>query len=329
MLSPIAQQMLSISDLRDIKALRICITQAINSLLQISGCELIHRLEYRNNSDAADEPTTLFSYHKTSVHGDIEKEPIPVSELRNNWPRTPSFTQDAAEPNIVPMKTKKEVVEYLIFYSDTLKTESITEVETLVKIYCNQCELILNAEQDQLTGLYNRQAFARITTAMFSTHSDSIEYRQLEKPACMAIVDLDRFKRVNDKFGHLYGDEVLLLFAQMMKKSLRNSDYIFRYGGEEFVIILNDTDPRQAYFILNRLREEAEIFNYPQIGRITISIGYAPLDKDLGVSSIIDMADSALYYSKDNGRNQINNFYELRDRGLIAEQTDDQTISIF
>jgi diguanylate cyclase (GGDEF)-like protein len=330
MLSPITQQILKISDLRDIKALRNNITLAVNSLLDINNSELIHRLEYRNTSGSLDEPTTLYAYHKTSTNGDIEKEPIPMDELISSWPEKPSYSHVAEKPNIVPMKMHNGGVEYLKFYSDDLNAQIIADLEALTTVYCNQCELILNAEQDQLTGLYNRQAFARITAAMFSTQqTDSIEFHQLEQAACMAIVDLDHFKRVNDKFGHLYGDEVLLLFAQLMKKTLRNSDYIFRYGGEEFVIILNDTDYRQASIILNRLREEAESFDYPQIGSITISIGYALMEKELGISSIIDMADSALYFSKDNGRNQINNYYDLRDGGLIVNHPTDQTINIF
>ena len=330
MLSSIAQQLLNISCLRDIKALRNNITLAVNSLLEINNSELIHRLEYRNVQGSPDEPTTLFAYHKTSTHGDIEKEPIPVNDLICHWPEISSYSNVADKPNIVPMKKNKEVVEYLKFHRVDLDAETITNLEALVGVYCNQCELILNAEQDQLTGLYNRQAFARITAAMFSTQQiDSIEFHQLENSACLAIVDLDHFKRVNDKFGHLYGDEVLLLFAQLMKKSLRASDYIFRYGGEEFVIILNDTDSRQALLILNRLREETEKFNFPQIGSMTISIGFSPLEKGLGISGNIDTADTALYFSKDNGRNQVNNYYELRDRGLIADQTTDQTINIF
>jgi len=330
MLTPIVQQMLKISRLRDIKALRINITLALNTILEIDNSELIHRLEFRNSLALADEPTSFFSYHRTTLYGDIEKEPIPPSELTNDWPTTSSYADNAQQPNIVPMKTDRDVVEYLFFYTAKLDQETIANLEALISIYCNQCELILNAEQDQLTGLYNRQAFARITTAMFSTQeTNSIEFHQLETSTCMAIVDLDHFKRVNDKFGHLYGDEVLLLFARLMKKSLRNSDYIFRYGGEEFVIILNDTDSRLASEVLNRLRTDAESFDYPQIGGITISIGYAPMEKELGISKIIDMADSALYFSKDNGRNQVNNYYDLVDKGLIVNQIADQSNNIF
>lgn len=330
MLSPTTQQMLNLSDLRDINALRINITQAVNSLLEVNNSELIHRLEYRNTSRSPNGPTTLFSYHNTSAHGDIEIQPIPLDDLTDHWPTRPYYSHTADTPNIIPMAKNKDEVEYLKFCGVDLNPETIANLEALARIYWNQCELILNAEQDQLTGLYNRQAFTRITTAMFSSQqTNSIEYHQLQSSACLAIVDLDHFKRVNDKFGHLYGDEVLLLFSQLMKKSLRNSDYIFRYGGEEFVIILNDTDTRQAFVILNRLRQEAENFDYPQIGGITISIGYAPVEREIGISGIIDIADNALYYSKDNGRNQVSNYYDLIDRGLIEAQDSDQTISIF
>lgn len=334
MLEPIVQQILSISDQRDIKSLRINLTLAVNSVLEITNSELIHRLEYRNPSydpGDPDDPTTLFAYHKTSLLGDIEKEPIPPNELPHNWPEASSFADDVNQPNIVAMKTNNETVEYLLFYADKLKQESIARIEALIRVYCNQYELILNAEQDELTGLYNRQAFARITTAMFSTNeTDFIEHHRLENSAaCLAIVDLDHFKRVNDKFGHLHGDSVLSMFAQMVKKFLRISDYFFRYGGEEFIIILNDTDSEQAYEILNRLRQEAESFDYPYIESLSISIGFAPMEKELGISKIIDMADSALYFSKENGRNLVSSYDYLYDRGLLVDHLDDPTIRIF
>ena len=320
--SPLIQLILRISSLRDIKALRNNLTEAVDSILEIKGSELIHRIAYRNSLSSDVEPTTLYAYHKTSPHGNIEKEPIPIAELKHDWPMTADFPGVIAKPNIMPMKTDKDIVEYLKFYTPGLKTESIANLEALIEVYCNQCELILSAEQDQLTGIYNRQAFARITSAMFSTQqTDSIEYHKLENAACLAIVDLDHFKKVNDRYGHLQGDEVLVLFAQMVKISLRNSDYIFRYGGEEFVIILNDTDSRHALEILDRLRQEAENMNYPKIGKITISIGFTPLEKKIGISRTIDMDDSALYFSKGNGRNQVSSYYDLRDRGLVEDQT--------
>jgi len=330
MLTPVVQEMLSMSSLREIKALRMNITRAVNSVLEINNSELIHRLEYRNNSASPDEPTTLFAYHKTSSHGDIENEPIPVSELNYQWPAAPSYSDDEHQPNIVPMKTDKEIVEYLIFYAANLKAESIANLEAIISVYCNQCELILSAERDKLTGLNNRRAFTRITAAMFSKQdTNSVEYHQLENSACLAIVDLDHFKRVNDKFGHLHGDKVLSMFAQMVKKALRISDYFFRYGGEEFIIILNDTDSEQAFEILNRLRQEAERFDYPHIESLSISIGFAPMEKELGISKIIDMADSALYFSKENGRNLVSSYEYLCDRGLLVDHSDDPTIRIF
>ncbi len=322
--APIIKQILELSRLRDIKELRNNITRAVDSILEIKTTELIHRVTYRNTSGSDDEPTTLYAYHRTSLHGNIEKEPIPFAELDYTWPMAPRFSDVAKEPNIIPMNTDQEIIEYLVFFAPNLDQQSIDNVEALVNVYCNQCELILSAEQDQLTGIYNRQAFARITAAMFSTQqTDSLEYHKLEHSACLAIVDLDHFKKVNDKFGHSLGDEVLKLFAGMVKKSLRNSDYIFRYGGEEFVIILNDTDSRRAFDILNRLRLKAESIDYPKVGTITISIGYVPLEKEVGISKSIDMADNALYFSKDNGRNMVSNYYDLRTRGLITNRTTD------
>ena len=106
--TPLINQLLHLSSLRDIKELRNSITKAVDSILDIKDSQLIHRIAYRNTSDSSDEPTTLFSYHKTSLHGNIEKEAIPFNELNYTWPAAPSYPGVSGEPNIVPMNTDKE-----------------------------------------------------------------------------------------------------------------------------------------------------------------------------------------------------------------------------
>ena len=90
----------------------------------------------------------------------------------------------------------------------------------------------------------------------------------------LAVSDIDFFKRVNDDFGHLYGDEVLLLMANIMRETFRGTDILFRFGGEEFVIVLRSTNQQGAHQALERFRITVEEYDFPQVGNVTISIGY-------------------------------------------------------
>ncbi|HNF78389.1 MAG TPA: GGDEF domain-containing protein, partial [Thauera aminoaromatica] len=120
----------------------------------------------------------------------------------------------------------------------------------------------------------------------------------------LAVLDIDHFKRVNDTFGHLLGDEVLLRFARIMEHSFRYNDRLFRFGGEEFLVLMR-TDETGAGLALERFRAAVEAYDFPCVGRLTVSIGYAcaagaPLAPDL-----VDIADQALYSAKREGRNRV------------------------
>lgn len=125
---------------------------------------------------------------------------------------------------------------------------------------------------------------------------------------CIAIMDLDKFKSVNDEHGHAAGDKVLAAFARHLAENLRPYDKVFRYGGEEFLIVLPDTSLEEGFDIVERLREQ--IAEFPiDVGTgqqltITASFGIAPLDPDITVEKAIERADQALYAAKANGRNR-------------------------
>jgi len=125
--------------------------------------------------------------------------------------------------------------------------------------------------------------------------------------ACVvAMMDLDHFKRVNDRFGHATGDNVLTAFTRHMVAHLRPYDKIFRYGGEEFLLCLPDTELQEGHGILDRLREELASLTHEVDGQrfhVTVSFGMAQLDADLAVEETIDRADRALYFAKSGGRN--------------------------
>ncbi len=192
----------------------------------------------------------------------------------------------------------------------------------LLEFYTNFLSLIDDNERDTLTGLLNRKTFdTRISKILAALQSQS--NRATDKAAhvnfCLAVLDIDHFKHVNDTFGHVYGDEVLLLFANMMKKTFRDNDLLFRFGGEEFVVLLANADVAQAYIALERFRCLVENNKFPGIGQVTVSIGIALISSNEIPRTTMDRADQALYFAKQNGRNQIRDYESLVEQGLLKE----------
>lgn len=169
----------------------------------------------------------------------------------------------------------------------------------LADLFGNQLRLIESRERDQLTGLLNRQAFTQTYLQMASTAAE-----QLGHELWLAILDIDHFKRVNDSYGHLLGDEVLLRFARVMESAFRYNDRLFRFGGEEFLVLMR-TDEAGAGIALERFRAAVEAYDFPVVGRVTVSVGYARAGADLLAPDLVDIADQALYQAKHNGRNRV------------------------
>ncbi len=192
-------------------------------------------------------------------------------------------------------------------------------VYTLLSAYNHQVYLLRNKDTDSLTGLYNRQSFDSKLTKLHQHFG--FENRSDDEPCkyCFALLDIDFFKKVNDKFGHVYGDEVLLLFSNLMKKTFRDGDMLFRYGGEEFAILLQDVNLELTDTILNRFRKIIEEFNFPMDNKVTTSIGYCEFNNKIPLSSVIERADKALYYSKEHGRNITSGFESLLKQNKIKD----------
>jgi len=190
------------------------------------------------------------------------------------------------------------------------------------QIYRNYLKLLNESEYDALTGLLNRRTFDRGLDKLITEWKDSsagnsenenIDRRSLESKSSnwLAVIDVDFFKRINDNYGHLYGDEVLLILANIMRDSFRNYDQLFRFGGEEFVIILHNTDHAGAEVALGRFHDKVGNYPFPQVGNITISIGYEEVANQTIPSEVLRLADDALYYVKENGRNQVRCYNQL------------------
>lgn len=200
-------------------------------------------------------------------------------------------------------------------------------VESLARIFGNQIRLLDYSELDSLTRLLNRktfdETFDRLLISSSEPHGDdgNNERRtsEEESPAWLCVIDIDHFKRINDSFGHLFGDEVLLRMGDLMRKTFRDSDRLFRFGGEEFVVILNAPDEELAAVGFDRFRASVEGHEFPQVGKVTCSIGFTAVSKNDVPTDVVGRADEALYFAKDNGRNQVCCYEQLLTRGLIAK----------
>jgi diguanylate cyclase (GGDEF)-like protein len=198
-----------------------------------------------------------------------------------------------------------------------LEVEHRQLVASLLGFHRQLRGLMDDNERDSLTGLLNRksfdESFVRAAMAMEggaqpSPDSELVEHekRALSNAArhWLAVVDIDHFKRVNDQYGHLIGDEVLLLVAQLMRRALRRGDRIYRFGGEEFVVLLRCPNTDAARVAFERLRKQISAHDFPQVGHLTVSIGYTAIDADDTPGLAFERADKALYKAKNDGRDR-------------------------
>ncbi|MGR9043830.1 MAG: GGDEF domain-containing protein [Gammaproteobacteria bacterium] len=191
----------------------------------------------------------------------------------------------------------------LAYLSQSLKSdldEAHEEMEQLRK------ELLVvkhAAALDALTGLFNRGSFDQMISKIIEQSSHT--------KACLSLLDLDHFKRINDNYGHLIGDEVLKFTASILTKLTEKEHFVARYGGEELAIIMPDTSLNKALEISENIRialEKSRLkrkHNNEPIGTVTLSIGIAALKPEDTVESFIMRADDALYQAKKRGRNQV------------------------
>ena len=209
-------------------------------------------------------------------------------------------------------------------------TDYSEDISSLVHIYGNQIKLLDYSELDTLTRLLNRKTFDEtfdrlLTAAANDSPDDGFEDRRStldeETPAWLCVIDIDHFKRVNDSFGHLFGDEVLLRMGELMRKTFRGGDRLFRFGGEEFVVILNAENETIAAKSFNRFRTSVESHEFPQVGQVTCSIGFTAVSNIDVPTDVVGRADEALYYAKEHGRNQVCCYERLVAEGAIATPT--------
>ncbi len=156
---------------------------------------------------------------------------------------------------------------------------------------------------DELTKVYNRRFLHDLLDRYLK------ELERTDSVFSIALLDLDYFKKINDTYGHLTGDKVLVAFADFLKKNLRGSDIVFRYGGEEFVILLPRTNSEEAIDVINRILVQFKAIEFNEQGRtfnVSFSAGvYMVSNPDVGGQAVLKTADHALYEAKEKGRSRV------------------------
>ncbi|RME89716.1 MAG: diguanylate cyclase, partial [Anaerolineae bacterium] len=213
-----------------------------------------------------------------------------------------------------PLIAEERPLGVLWVWGETLREDDLESMgifASQVAIVLEKARLFADVQRlaaiDDLTGLYNRRRFFDLAYREF------YRARRYGRPLSILMVDIDHFKLVNDRYGHSAGDRLLQNLAASMRRTLRNIDLIGRYGGEEFIVLLAETDVETARQIAERLRQQiAAMATFLEDGseiRITVSIGVAGDDvEEMNLVEMVEYADRALYMAKHAGRNNVQTY---------------------
>lgn len=254
----------------------------------------------------------------------------------------------AGEPQVTvfPLTTDRDVVGVLELLTDApLDATSHRLVGSILRIYRNFQALLDYSERDTLTGLLNRktfdEAFYKLSASLAGpgpgAQSDpsggppGSERRSAPGtlPYYIGVIDIDHFKLVNDNYGHLIGDEVLLLLSRLMRSVFRFYDQLYRFGGEEFVVLMRCAGDAEAAIAFERLRATVHAFAFPQVGTISISVGFTALKPGDTPSTAFERADRAVYWAKTHGRNQVCSHAALVASGDMADDSKVGDVELF
>jgi diguanylate cyclase len=259
----------------------------MQNLLRGEFKDLLNKLS-NSSAEAAREALNFGSSLQT--HSDALKRGLGASELLaliNNLSGDTGKLRGSMQVLETQLKTSKQEVEKLNIEIESARVEALT---------------------DPLTSLLNRRGFEIKSRPTFA---DSIS---TNKGFCMLMLDIDHFKKVNDTYGHLFGDKVICTIANILKSKVKGQDAIGRMGGEEFAVLLPETNINGAFSVAEHIRQAIENGKIrrqnsdEQIGGISISIGIASHTKGSTLEELLDQADKALYDSKQNGRNRTSIF---------------------
>jgi len=210
-----------------------------------------------------------------------------INELVDKKVKIMIISHDTFEPVAYYLQVTKTDTMYILTFSNI--TEVVAESNNYKK----------DLMTDTLTGVYNRCKFEEVSEEFYNIN------KRYNTNICLAMFDIDHFKKVNDTYGHDIGDETLKIFAKTIQSNIRDTDIFCRWGGEEFMLLLYEVDLETAHNILLKIHTKIQYVKIPEVGFITCSVGLVEYDGITEVSELIKKADNLLYKAKNNGRNRI------------------------
>lgn len=310
-LASLVQQMAKMSAQRGLRELERSLLELVAVLLRQHGVRfyslrgddpqlevrLLHRLDDQGN------------YHKVSPrHWRAPDQHMRAAILRSDDAPGP-WHQGNTTWQVIRQRNRRTAL--LVVENGPLDEQEEGFLAAIVLIHENYLRLLYDAERDMLTGLLNRRSF------------DTRLYELMSLPGqqyTLALLDIDHFKQVNDRFGHIVGDEVLLRISQLMTDTLGSGVQFYRYGGEEFAALLRPGE-HSVQQRLETLRQRIATTDFPQVGRVTLSIGHVQIDRQPLPANVVEQADKALYHAKEHGRNQVVDYTELLRQGVVSSDS--------
>ena len=251
--------------------------------------------------------------------------------------QAPTTAEGPPVTSLFPLTTDTGAVGVLeVCTAQPLAKSDRRSISSTLRLYRNFEGLLDYSERDTLTGLLNRKTFdgaflklALPTPGGLSTPDAERRDGAAASAYYIGVVDIDHFKRVNDAFGHLIGDEVLLLLSRVMRGTFRFHDRLYRFGGEEFVVLMRCADDASAAIAFERLRANVAGYSFPQVGHVTVSAGYTAVRANDTPSGAFERADRAVYFAKANGRDQVRSHAALVAAGLLKVEHQTGEVELF
>jgi diguanylate cyclase (GGDEF)-like protein len=214
------------------------------------------------------------------------------------------FVKNIVFPLREMKKKVKQVQNGEYTFTDTSRNDEIgLLLHEFVKMGKKISSMVTNLEQvartDQLTKINNRIAIDEIL------ETEKYKFDRYGVSCSLVMIDVDFFKNVNDQFGHIVGDQVLVAFAAIFEKHVRKSDVVGRWGGEEFMVVFPSTNVEQAKIIVEKIRQAVSQYSFPVAGHLTASFGISTFKKEESLLTTLNEADKALYRAKESGRNRV------------------------
>lgn len=323
-------QLVSLTGIRDLELLEVSLLKTLHGFIRPTGLSL-----YKVSGRGEIRSQVVYGADRcVVVRDDFEVRPELKRIFEQHRDNDRADVQLAADGGVLRVMTvmdSRATTTFLVISAKaSLQNMNARVIDGMLQIYRNFCQLLQESQTDSLTGLANRktfdECFSRVHELQPYDDGDfppEKDQRDANKPAAywLAMIDIDHFKSVNDRFGHLYGDEVLILLAHLLKGALRTDDWVFRFGGEEFVLMVRCQGRQDAMGLLERLRTSVESQNIPQVGKVTISIGATEMTRNTFAGTLLDYADKALYHSKKTGRNRVTFFEDMVTSGLAERET--------